>query len=240
MSAATAPGESVDLGLADTNLLRTDAFIGGAWADTGAYFAVDDPATGEVVARVSRCGAAETDAAIAAATAAQPGWAARTARERAAVLRQWANLLLEHQADLGTILAAENGKPRAEAEGEVAYAASFLEWFAEEARRVDGAVLPAPWPGTRLVKRYSPLASVSTVSLTGLPEMSVPVRVTVTGVIPGSPGSSAPLLFTSWNTVPSNSVPSIKPASASRSTMDSPGPVPSVTATQVPVVETMV
>ena len=164
MSAATTPGESVDLGLADTNLLRTDAFIGGAWADTGAYFAVDDPATGEVVARVSRCGAAETDAAIAAATAAQPGWAARTARERAAVLRQWANLLLEHQADLGTILAAENGKPRAEAEGEVAYAASFLEWFAEEARRVDGAVLPAPWPGTRLVTLRQPIGVAAAIT----------------------------------------------------------------------------
>ena len=164
MSATPARPESLDLGLADPGLLQVDAFIAGSWLDTGSRFAVDDPATGAVIARVARCGAAETEAAIAAATAAQPAWAARTARERAAVLRRWADLLLEHQADLGTILAAENGKPRAEAEGEVAYAASFLEWFAEEARRVDGSVLPAPWPGTRLVALRQPIGVAAAIT----------------------------------------------------------------------------
>lgn len=155
---------TVDLGLGDPGLLRTDAWIDGAWVDTGSRFPVDDPATGEVLAEVACCGAAETEAAIAAAAAAQPTWAAATARERSAVLRRWADLMGEHQRDLGTILGAENGKPRAEAEGEVAYAASFLAWFAEEARRVEGSVLPSPWPDTRLVALRQPIGVAAAIT----------------------------------------------------------------------------
>ncbi|MCB0971091.1 MAG: NAD-dependent succinate-semialdehyde dehydrogenase [Acidimicrobiales bacterium] len=152
------------LGLADHDLLGVDALIGGRAVDTGSRFPVDDPATGAVIAEVARCGEAETTAAIDAATEAQPAWAAATARERAAVLRRWAELMAEHQRDLGTILGAENGKPRAEAEGEVAYAASFLEWFAEEARRVEGAVLPSPWSGTRLVALRQPIGVAAAIT----------------------------------------------------------------------------
>jgi succinate-semialdehyde dehydrogenase/glutarate-semialdehyde dehydrogenase len=168
---------SADLGLHDPNLLRTNAFIGGEWIDTGTRFGVDDPATGEMLAEVARCGAAETEAAIVAAIAAQPEWAARTARERAAVLRAWADLLIDNKADLGTILAAENGKPRAEAEGEIAYAASFLEWFAEEARRVDGAVLPAPWPGTRLVALRQPIGVAAAITPWNFPSAMLARKV---------------------------------------------------------------
>ncbi len=160
----TGPADRVELDLDDERLQRDDAFVGGEWTATGSRFAVDDPATGSIIAEVARCGETETVAAVEAAAEAQPAWAARTARERAAVLRGWAGLMLEHQVDLGTILGAENGKPQAEAEGEIAYAASFLEWFAEEARRVDGSVLPAPWVGTRLVVLRQPIGVAAAIT----------------------------------------------------------------------------
>jgi succinate-semialdehyde dehydrogenase/glutarate-semialdehyde dehydrogenase len=145
--------------LADPALLRSQAFLGGKWsdADSGAGFAVRDPASGAELARVPRCGAAETRRAIEAAAAAQPAWRARTAQERAHVLRRWFEGVVEHADDLALLITREQGKPLAEARGEVAYAAGFLEWFAEEARRVYGETIPSPRPHARLLVVREPI-----------------------------------------------------------------------------------
>ncbi|SDM00931.1 succinate-semialdehyde dehydrogenase / glutarate-semialdehyde dehydrogenase [Oryzisolibacter propanilivorax] len=127
--------------LRDASLLRTDALIGGGWVSGSKRFAVHDPATGEPLAEVANLGAHETQQAIAAADAALHAWRARSAKERCQLLRQWFELLVQHQDDLACLITAEGGKPLAEARGEVAYGASFVEWFAEEAKRVDGEVL---------------------------------------------------------------------------------------------------
>ena len=147
------------LKLLDPALLRTRAHVGGAWidADSGATCAVADPASGEELARVPRLGAAETRRAIDAAASAQPAWRARTAKERAVVLRRFAELLGEHEADVALLITSEEGKPLAEAKGEVAYAASFLEWFAEEARRVYGETIPAHRGDTRVLVTKQPI-----------------------------------------------------------------------------------
>jgi len=128
--------------LKDRALLKTAAYINGAWVETPAQFAVDDPATGQTLARVANLGAAHAEQAIAAADAAWPAWRERTAKDRANVLMRWHALMLEHADDLARLMTAEQGKPLLEARGEVGYAASFLEWFAEEARRVYGETIP--------------------------------------------------------------------------------------------------
>ena len=145
--------------LLEPALLRSQAFVGGRWidADSGATFRVLDPATGEVLARVPRLGVAETRRAVEAAAAAQSGWRARTARERGQILRRMAELCLENEADLAMLITREEGKPLAEARGEVAYAASFLEWFAEEGRRVYGDTIPAHRPDARLLVVKEPI-----------------------------------------------------------------------------------
>ncbi len=147
------------LALDDGALFRTQAYIDGAWvdADSGATFDVLNPATGELLAEVPRCGADETRRAIEAAEAAQPAWRARTAKERAHVLRRWHDLLHEHMDDLALLLTSEQGKPLAEARGEIAYAASFLEWFGEEAKRAYGDVIPPPAHGMRIVVTKEPI-----------------------------------------------------------------------------------
>ena len=135
------------------DLLQNGAYIDGAWiaADDGSRFPVDDPATGETIAEVARCGQAETVRAIAAAEAALQDWRARPAKERARLLRRWYELCMEHQEDLAQLLTAEMGKPLAEARTEIAYGASYIEWFAEEAKRVYGDTIPAPSADRRLV-----------------------------------------------------------------------------------------
>ncbi|WP_345792499.1 NADP-dependent succinate-semialdehyde dehydrogenase [Thauera sp. JM12B12] len=139
--------------LRDAALLRTEAYIDGQWiqADAGMRFAVSNPADGAVIASVPDLGAAETRRAIAAAEAALPAWRARTAKERAAVLRRWFELIMAHQEDLAVLMTAEQGKPLAEARGEVAYGASFIEWFAEEGKRVYGDVIPGHAADKRIV-----------------------------------------------------------------------------------------
>ena len=133
-------------------LLQRQAYVDGKWvdADSGETFPVVNPATGEVVADVPRMGAAETRRALAAAERALPAWKARTAKDRARVLRRLADLMLEHEDDLARLMVAEQGKPLAEARVEVAYAASFYEWFGEEAKRVYGDTIPTPWPDKRI------------------------------------------------------------------------------------------
>jgi succinate-semialdehyde dehydrogenase/glutarate-semialdehyde dehydrogenase len=137
----------------ETGLFREQAYIDGAWvdADSGATFAVIDPATGETIANVPRMGAAETRRAIEAAQRALPGWKHRLAKDRARILRRLADLMLERADDLAALLVREQGKPLFEARLEIAYAASFYEWFGEEAKRLAGSVVPAPLGDRRIV-----------------------------------------------------------------------------------------
>ena len=132
--------------LSDPGLLRTQAYINGEWidADSGETFSVHNPATNEVIADVASVGAAETRRAIEAAEVARHEWAARSAHERSAILRKWNDLMLDNTEDLAIIMTVEQGKILAESRGEIIYSASFIEWFAEEAKRVYGEVLPQP------------------------------------------------------------------------------------------------
>jgi succinate-semialdehyde dehydrogenase/glutarate-semialdehyde dehydrogenase len=145
--------------LKDAALLRTEAFVDGAWigADSGKRFAVTNPANGARIADVPDLGAGETRRAIAAANAAYPAWRAKSGKERAAVLRTWFNLLMANADDLAAIMVTEQGKPLAEAKGEVAYGASFIEWFAEEAKRVYGDSIPSTWGDKRLFALKEPI-----------------------------------------------------------------------------------
>ncbi len=128
--------------LKDPSLLKTDALINGQWVAGGGRFEVSDPATGHKLADVANLGAQDAEAAIAAANAAWPAWKSKTAKERSILLRKWFDLLIANTEDLARLMTAENGKPMAESRGEVAYGASFVEWFAEEAKRVNGETLP--------------------------------------------------------------------------------------------------
>ncbi|NWG87848.1 MAG: NAD-dependent succinate-semialdehyde dehydrogenase [Hydrogenophilaceae bacterium] len=147
------------LSLSDAGLFRQSAYIDGQWlaADAGGSLAVHNPATGERLGEVPAMGKVETRRAIESAEAAFLAWRKRLAKERAQILRRWHELMLAHQDDLARILTSEQGKPLAEARGEIAYAASFLEWFAEEAKRVSGTVIPSPWPGRRLLTLKQPV-----------------------------------------------------------------------------------
>ncbi len=128
--------------LADQSLLKSNALINGEWVGGNGRFDVVDPATGQKLIDVANLGAPETRQALAAANAAWPAWRGKTAKERATVMMKWFHLLHQHADDLARIMTAEQGKPLAEAKGEVTYGASFIEWFAEEARRVYGETVP--------------------------------------------------------------------------------------------------
>jgi succinate-semialdehyde dehydrogenase / glutarate-semialdehyde dehydrogenase len=167
------------LGLQRPDLLRGAGLIDGQWvaADDGATFAVNDPATGRHLADVPRMGRAETERAIAGAAAALPAWRARTAPDRARVLRRWAELMLAHQDDLGRLMTLEQGKPLAEARGEIAYAASFIEWFAEEAKRVDGEVLQPQRAGQRIVVLKQPIGVCAAITPWNFPAAMITRKV---------------------------------------------------------------
>jgi succinate-semialdehyde dehydrogenase / glutarate-semialdehyde dehydrogenase len=145
--------------LQDQGLFRSQAYIGGKWcdADNGATLKVNNPATGETLGTVPMMGAAETRRAIEAAKNAFADWSRKPAKERSVLLRRWHDLMLANIDDLGKLMTAEQGKPLAEAKGEVAYAASFIEWFAEEAKRVYGDTIPSPWNDRRLVVIKQPI-----------------------------------------------------------------------------------
>jgi len=147
------------LDLKDPKLFREQCYIDGAWvaADSKKTFPVDNPATGETIGVVPDAGAAETRRAIEAADKAWPAWRAKTAKERAAILRKWFDLMMANQDDLGLILTTEQGKPLAEAKGEIAYGASFVEWFAEEAKRVYGDVIPPHQADKRILVLKQPI-----------------------------------------------------------------------------------
>ncbi|MEO8388764.1 NAD-dependent succinate-semialdehyde dehydrogenase [Polaromonas sp.] len=145
------------LNLKDPSLLREQCLVAGQWISAAQTIAVTNPATGAVIAQVPKLGAAETRQAIEAANHAWPAWRARTAQERSALLSRWHALILENREDLARIMTAEQGKPLAEARGEIGYAASFIQWFAEEARRVYGETIPAPISSQRIVVIKEPI-----------------------------------------------------------------------------------
>ena len=169
--------------LADPGLLRTDALIGGEWVaanDSSARFAVTDPATGAQLAQVANCGPVEAAAAISAAERAWPAWRAKTAKERAAVLQRWFALLMQHADDLARLMTAEQGKPLAEARGEVAYAASFVEWFAEEGKRVYGETIPATDAGKRILVLKQPIGVCAAITPWNFPIAMITRKVAPT------------------------------------------------------------
>jgi len=152
--------------ISDQGLFRTQAYIDGKWADadSGETLPVLNPANGETVAEVAKCGTAETRRAIEAAERAQVEWRQKTAKERGAILRKWFDLMGEHQEDLAQILTAEQGKPLAEARGEIAYGANYIEWFAEEAKRVYGDTIPQPSNDKRIVVIKQPVGVVACIT----------------------------------------------------------------------------
>ena len=150
----------------DTKLVREQCYINGEWvsAETGEAMEVLNKATGEVLGTVPKMGSLETRRAIEAANAALPAWRAKTAKERAAILRNWYELMLENQQDLATLMTAEQGKPMAESMGEVVYAASFIEWFAEEGKRLYGDTIPTFSPDKRVVVVKEPIGVVAAIT----------------------------------------------------------------------------
>ncbi len=154
------------LNLKDPALLRQQCYVDGEWLEArgGGTVKVTNPATREVLGTVPSFGTAETRAAIEAAGAAFPAWAARTAKDRAGLLRKWHDLMLAHADDLATLMTAEQGKPLAEARGEVLYAASFIEWFAEEGKRVYGDVIPGHQPDKRIFVLRQPVGVVAAIT----------------------------------------------------------------------------
>ena len=161
--------------LKDPTLLRADAYVDGAWvaAASGARFAVTNPATGETLAQVADCDAADAASAVQAAARAQGAWRARTAKDRAGLMRKWFELLLANQEDLAQLMTAEQGKPLAETRGEVAYGASFIEWFAEEGKRVYGDVIPTHSAGKRILVFKEPVGVVAAITPWNFPNAMI-------------------------------------------------------------------
>jgi len=153
--------------LQDPDLFRQQAYIHGRWcdADGGATLEVNNPATGEILGTVPMMTANETRRAIEAAKDAFSDWSRKPAKERSNLLRRWHDLIMSNVDDLGALMTAEQGKPLAEAKGEVAYAASFIEWFGEEAKRVYGDTIPSPWSDKRLVVIKQPIGVLSLIHI---------------------------------------------------------------------------
>jgi succinate-semialdehyde dehydrogenase/glutarate-semialdehyde dehydrogenase len=171
--------QSSSLSLQDPALLRDACLIDGAWcaADGGATLAVHNPANGTLIGHVPDLTAAETERAIAAAARALDGWRARTADDRSRLLRRWFDLIVQHQEDLALLMTAEQGKPLAESRGEIAYAASYIEWFAEEARRLYGEVIPSPWPDKRIVVVREPVGVCAAITPWNFPAAMITRKV---------------------------------------------------------------
>ena len=160
--------------LKDPSLLETRAYVNGAWIDgDDGTFAVDNPARGDTIAEVADLSRAQVADAIAAAEKAQKEWAKWTGKERSAVLRKWFNLMMEHQDDLATILTAEQGKPLAEAKGEIAYGASFIEFFAEEAKRIYGETIPGHQRDKRIMVMKQPIGVVGSITPWNFPNAMI-------------------------------------------------------------------
>jgi len=163
--------------LKDPSLLKTDALINGQWVTGNSRFAVTDPATGAHLADVANLGPADAEKAIAAANAAWPAWRAKTAKERSIILRKWFDLIMANQDDLGRIMTAEEGKPLPEAKGEIAYGASFVEWFAEEAKRINGETLPQFDNNRRLLVLRQPIGVCAAITPWNFPMAMITRKV---------------------------------------------------------------
>src|SRR5215470_16404661 len=163
------------LNLKDPTLFRQQCYVDGKWADAdgGKTIPVNNPASDEVLGTVPSMGATETRRAIEAANAAWPAWRKKTAKERANILRKWFNLIIENQDDLATLMTAEQGKPLAEAKGEIVYGASFVEWFAEEAKRVYGDTIPQHQPDKRIVVVKQPVGVVAAITPWNFPNAMI-------------------------------------------------------------------
>jgi succinate-semialdehyde dehydrogenase/glutarate-semialdehyde dehydrogenase len=167
--------KTMDLNLSDPSLLQHQAYINGEWVDAadGATMPVSNPATGEVIIEIAKAGTDETRRAIEAAEIAMQDWKIRPAKERALVLRRWFDLMMENQEDLAIIMTAEQGKVLAESRGEVAYGAAFVEWFGEQAKRVDGDVIPGPSPDRRIVCIKQPVGVVAAITPWNFPNAMI-------------------------------------------------------------------
>jgi succinate-semialdehyde dehydrogenase/glutarate-semialdehyde dehydrogenase len=165
--------------LNNPELLRTQSYIDGKWVDApdGAEFAVDNPATGSNIAHVTNLGAKQADQAIAAASRAFPAWRARTAKERSNILRKWFDLIIANTDDLARIMTLEQGKPFAEAKGEIAYGASFVEWFAEQAKRVMGDTISAPLATNRMLVLREPIGVCAAITPWNFPNAMITRKV---------------------------------------------------------------
>ena len=161
------------LKLTDSQLLKSDAFIDGHWTGAGTRFAVRNPATDEVIADVADMGETETRRAIESAARAFPAWKKKTAKERAGILRKWFDLIMANQEDLARLMTAEQGKPLAETRGEVAYGASFIEWFAEEGKRLYGDVIPTNQQGRRILVLKEPIGVVAAITPWNFPNAMI-------------------------------------------------------------------
>lgn len=183
--------------LQDSELFQTGFLAGGQWQTTTATFDVTNPATGEVIAQVAKAGKAETEKAIAAAAAAFPAWRAQTAKARAEILNRWYQLMIENKRWLGQLMTAEQGKPLKEAEGEVEYAASFIQWFAEQAKRANGEIIPPAKTGSRILATREPIGVVAAITPWNFPmamltrKLGPALAAGCTGII--KPANNTPL-----------------------------------------------
>jgi succinate-semialdehyde dehydrogenase/glutarate-semialdehyde dehydrogenase len=160
-------------GVQDTQLVKQNSYINGTWHSSGKQISVTNPANGNEVAQVSNAGIVETELAVKAAKDALKMWSAKSANERAALLRTWFNLMMHHQDDLGRILTLEQGKPFAEAKGEIAYGAAFIEWFSEEGKRVYGDTIPAPSGDKRIIVIKQPVGVVASITPWNFPNAMI-------------------------------------------------------------------
>jgi succinate-semialdehyde dehydrogenase/glutarate-semialdehyde dehydrogenase len=190
------------LPIKDQGLFRQQCYINGQWvdADSGKTIEVTNPATGEVIGTVPQMGAAETKRAIEAANVAWPAWRKKTAKERANLLRQWFNLMMAAQEDLAIILTAEQGKPLAEAKGEIAYGASYIEWFAEEAKRIYGDIIPPHQGDKRIVVTKEPVGVVAAITPWNFPN-AMGTRKAAPAMAAGCPVVMKPASQTPFSTL---------------------------------------
>lgn len=183
--------------LSDNALFQTGYFVDGVWKTLETTFDVTNPATGEVIAKVAKAGKKETEDAIAAANRAFPAWRAKTAKERSTILYRWYALIIENKSWLGQLMTAEQGKPLKEAEGEVDYAASFIQWFAEQAKRANGEIIPPAKPGSRIFATREPVGVVAAITPWNFPmamltrKLGPALAAGCTGVI--KPANNTPL-----------------------------------------------
>jgi len=171
--------QQLPLNLNDPTLYKTRSYINGAWvqANDGGTFAVDNPANGRVIAQVSNLGADEAQAAIDAADQAYKAWRARTGKDRAGILRKWFDLIIANTEDLAQLMTLEQGKPIAESRGEIAYGASFVEWFAEQAKRVSGDIMASPNPANRMLVMREPIGVCAAITPWNFPSAMITRKV---------------------------------------------------------------